>query len=383
MPRNSKRPSLNLTSVEISTLKKTAKSQRVEKRQADRAKILLYYQEQLPITQIAKKVGIGRPAVYKCIDKAIAMGFEAGLKDLPHNPKKAIISLQDKSWVTHLACTQPKDLGLAAELWSRQALANYVREHAKAAGHAALERASKATIQRILAENKLQPDKIKYYLEKRDPDFEEKMKNVLLVYQELQLINNNKEQNKSKSKSMVSVCVDEKPGVQALSNTAPDLACRPLEHEAIGRDYEYIRHGTASILAGIDLEDGHVFCQVHRRHSSGEFIELLKELDNHYDKDLKISIILDNHSCHVSKETRAYLATRPGRFIYVHTPKDGSWLNLAETLFSKMARTFLKQIRVESWDDLKGRILKGVEEINSNPVVHKWTKFSALETNNL
>jgi predicted DNA-binding protein YlxM (UPF0122 family) len=88
MPRNSKRPSLNLTSVEISTLKKTAKSQTVEKRQADRAKILLYYQEQLPITQIAKKVGIGRPAVYKCIDKAIAMGFEAGLKDLPHNPKK-------------------------------------------------------------------------------------------------------------------------------------------------------------------------------------------------------------------------------------------------------------------------------------------------------
>jgi len=84
---------------------------------------------------------------------------------------------------------------------------------------------------------------------------------------------------------------------------------------------------------------------------------------------------LDNHSAHISKETMKYLATRPGRFLYVHTPKHGSWLNLVETLFGKMARTFLKHIRVNSKQELKKRITLGIEEINDAPVVHRWKKF--------
>ena len=89
-------------------------------------------------------------------------------------------------------------------------------------------------------------------------------------------------------------------------------------------------------------------------------------------------MILDNHSAHISKETRRYLDSRPNRFRYLHTPKHGSWLNLVETLFGKMAHTFLRQIRVQSWDELKERILKGVAEINAAPVVHRWKKFEAL-----
>ena len=92
-----------------------------------------------------------------------------------------------------------------------------------------------------------------------------------------------------------------------------------------------------------------------------------------------IRVILDNHSSHISKETRAYLATRPNRFSYVHTPKHGSWLNLVETLFGKMARTFLRGIRVETWEELKERIQKGVAEINSAPVVHRWKKFDLAQ----
>src|ERR1019366_1749320 len=91
-----------------------------------------------------------------------------------------------------------------------------------------------------------------------------------------------------------------------------------------------------------------------------------------------IRIVLDNHSAHISKETRAYLATRPNRFKYVLTPTHGSWLNIVETLFGKMARTFLRHIRVQSWEELRHRILKGIEEINADPVVHRWKKFEAL-----
>jgi transposase len=111
-----------------------------------------------------------------------------------------------------------------------------------------------------------------------------------------------------------------------------------------------------SILAALDLHDGHVIAQVHNRHRSSEFISLLKEMDASYPAESTIRIILNNHSSHISKETMKYLASRPGRFLYVHTPKHGSWLNLVETLFGKMARTFLKHIRVNSKQELKGSL---------------------------
>lgn len=136
--------------------------------------------------------------------------------------------------------------------------------------------------------------------------------------------------------------------------------------------------GTCSILAALDLHDGHVIALVERRHRSIEFIALLKELDSDYPPECSIRLILDNHPAHLSKETQAYLATRPNRFHYVLTPTHGSWLNLAETLFGKMGRTFLRHMRVASWDELKTRVLLGVAEINAAPVVHRWKKFAAL-----
>ena len=129
------------------------------------------------------------------------------------------------------------------------------------------------------------------------------------------------------------------------------------------------------MLAALDLHTGHVTAQVHPRHRSVEFIALLKQLDAYYPQDHTIRLILDHHSAHISKQTLSYLATRPNRFVYVHTPKHGSWLNLIETLFGKMARTFLKRIRVQSVQELKQRILKGVAEINAAPVIHRWKKF--------
>lgn len=298
--------------------------------------------------------------------------------DTFHKPREAVIIDDAKAWVVHLACCKPKDLGYAAELWTRSALARHVRKHAAHEGYPALAKAAKATVQRILAAQELQPHKVKYYLERRDPDFKTKMRIVLTVYQEVAM------QNEARDKGVVhpaviTVAMDEKPGVQAIGNTAPDLPPVPGKHPTVSRDHEYVRFGTLSILASLDLHDGHVIARVEESHRSAEFICLLKDMDAYYPPDCSIRIILDNHSAHLSKETRSYLAEHPNRFKYVLTPTHGSWLNIAETLFGKMARTFLKHIRVGSKQELKDRIVKGIAEINEEPVVHRWKAFDALK----
>ena len=199
------------------------------------------------------------------------------------------------------------------------------------------------------------------------------MNELLIIYKEINYQNDNPDSEKDNH--IITISVDEKPGIQAIKNIAPDLNPIPDKHSRIQRDYEYKRLGTVSLLAGLNLHTGNIIAQVHDRHRSIEFIQLLKEIDEYYPNNYTIRIILDNHSAHISKETMSYLSTKPNRFIYVHTPKHGSWLNLVETLFSKIARTFLKKIRVNSKEELKERILKGISEINEVPVVHRWKKF--------
>ena len=374
MGRKTKRAALVLTGEQRAMLKELGGSRTAPAREVERAKVLLGYADGASISDVMRRVGVGRPMIYKCIDKALAAGVSAGLKDAYHRPHKPEITDEAKAWVVSIGCTKPKDHGLAAELWSISALARFVSERAVAAGHPRLARAGKSTVWRILNEHDVKPHKIRYYLEKRDPDFDRKMQEVLMVYRDVSLYTTGAV-NDARPHPIYTVSVDEKPGVQALGLTAPDLPPVPGKAATVGRDYEYVRHGTVSILAGIDLHSGHIFANVEDRHRSLEFIDLLKELDAYYPPEAIIRVVLDNHSVHISKETMAFLATRPGRFEYVHTPKHGSWLNLIECVFSKMARTFLRHIRVASVDELKMRILKGVDEMNQLPVVFRWNKF--------
>ncbi len=375
MAGKSKRPRLVLTSEEQKQIRQLRESQTEPWREVQRARILWRYHSGQSVAEIARAVKMTRKSVAKWIAKALAMGVGAALKDTYHRPKAPVITEEAKAWVVHLACSKPKELGYAAEVWTRKSLARHVREHAVEAGHPALSQAAKATVQRILAAQPLHPEKVKYYLERRDPDFMAKMREILLVYREVDLQNGN---GRALIPKIVTLSVDEKPGVQAIANTAPDLPPVPGKHATVARDHEYKRLGTCSILAALDLHSGHVVGHVERRHRSREFIALLKDLDRYYPAECTIRLVLDNHSAHISKETRAFLASKPNRFKYVLTPTHGSWLNIVETLFGKMARTFLRHVRVQSWEELRDRILKGIEEINADPVVHRWKKFEAL-----
>ena len=380
MARTSKRPPLIATPEERADLQRSSRSKTAPAREVKRAGLLLSYLEGLHFAAISRLHGVTREAVYSCVDKALVGGVACALRDLPHGGAP-VITAAARTWVIALACTKPVDHGLAAELWTRAALAKFARDHGPAQGHPSLAKVSKSTIQGILVRGRVRPHKIKYYLERRDPNFDASMRGVLVVYQEVeaQIEALAKAPAGAAPPSVVTVSVDEKPGVQAIGLVAPDLPPRPGEHPETARDYEYKRMGTASILAALDLLSGHITARVERRHRSVEFVALLKDLDAYYPEGTVIRIILDNHSAHSSKETRRYLDSRPNRFKYVHTPKHGSWLNLVETLFGKMARTFLKGIRVKSWNELKDRILKGIAEINAAPVVHRWQNFDALD----
>lgn len=380
MASHSKHPKLILLDEEQHTLDQLRNSKTAEARSVFRAQIMSRYHAGETVSEIARALKTTRVSALKWVDKALQMGVEAGIKDTPHKPREAVITDDAKAWVVSLACSKPKEFGYAAELWTRSTLALYVRKHAKQEGFPALANAAKATVHRILVAQELQPHKVRYYLERRDPEFKAKMKTVLTVYQEVSLYLDaiEKEGKDATASPIITVAVDEKPGVQAIANTAPDLPPVPGKHPTVSRDHEYERLGTLSILASLDLLDGHVIARVESRHRSVEFVSLLKDLDAYYPPECIIRIILDNHSAHLSKETRRYLGEHPNRFRYVLTPTHGSWLNIAETLFGKMARTFLKHIRVASVQELKDRILSGVAEINVQPVVHRWKAFDAL-----
>jgi transposase len=378
MARAPTRARLVLTAEEVSHLDQLRQSKTAAFRDVQRAQILWRYHSGETVSQIARALRTTRKSVLKWIDKTLQIGAKAGMRDTPHKPREAVITDDAKAWVVNLACCKPKEFGYAAELWTRSALARHVRKHAVQSGYPALAKAAKATVQRILDAQALRPHKVTYYLERRDPNFLSKMKVVLLIYQEVAL-QNEAMRNGASQPLVITVSVDEKPGLQAIGNTTVDLPPVAGKYPTVARDHEYIRYGTLSILAALDLHDGHVTARVEERHRSAEFIALLMDLDAHYPPDCTIRLILDNHSAHISKETRAYLATRPNRFKYVLTPTHGSWLNIVETLFGKMARTFLRKIRVGSKNELKERILLGIAEINEMPVVHRWKAFEALE----
>lgn len=369
MPFVSRRAQLKLTASEIEKLTALSQSRSQPAGRVQRAAILLRYQSGETISEIARALGTNRPRVERCVSKALDLGVTQALADLPGRGRRPAMTAAARAWVVALACQKPKALGYAQELWTTRLLAKHIRKHCDAAGHPSLAKLGRGTVSKILSANQVRPHKMQYYLERRDPDFDAKMVQVLHVYKQVEIW---REKGAPPPDLVAVLSYDEKPGIQAIENTAPDLPPVPGKHSAIGRDHEYIRHGTLSLLAGIDLLSGEVLGLVRQRHRSAEFIEFLKLADAHYPAGARIRLVLDNHSAHISKETRVFLGTLPNRFEFTFTPTHGSWLNLIESFFGKMAKTLLRGIRVNSIEELKARIELYLKEVNETPVVFRW-----------
>lgn len=371
MPFQRKRANLSLNTAAQASLERISCSRTEPVRRVERAKILLAYAAGATVSALARRLHTNRPKIERCVDKALQLGPLAALEDVPRSGRPAQIPADARAWVVSLACQQPKALGYPEELWTTRLLAAHVREHCHAAGHPSLAKLARGTVSKILSQHEVRPHKISYYLERRDPDFDRKMREVLCVYRDVELMRAQHEGDSAALTAFISI--DEKPGIQAIAPTAPDRAPVPGEHPNVARDYEYVRHGTVTLIAGLDLLSGHVHRMIVDRHRSCEFVAFLKQIDAHYPAETTIRVVLDNHSAHTSKETRAYLATVPNRFEFVFTPKHGSWLNLVETFFGKVARTLLRGIRVSSKAELIERIEHYIDRLNQEPVIHRWT----------
>src|SRR5712671_8215653 len=273
---------LTTTEEEMERLTALSRSRTEPASRVSRAQMLLAYRENPSFCAVGQRVGVHHQTVQRCVERALAYGPLAAIEDRPRPGKEPVITPEAKAWLVSLACDKAKEHGYPHELWTTRLLARHAREHGPTAGHECLAKLVQGTVCKILGQEEIKPHKVRYYLERRDAEFEQKMAEVLCVYREVQVLKKAAAKSRKAIKRVAIVSYDEKPGIQAIATTAPDLPPVPRVHASFARDYEYKRHGTLSLLAGIDLLTGKVHALVRDRHRSREFIEFLKCLDAAY-----------------------------------------------------------------------------------------------------
>src|SRR5436190_524902 len=296
MPFPRKRNALQFTEGELRELESVRRSRTEEKRRTVRAALLLDSLSGQSDETIARHLRISRSTVVLCIQKCLQFGLEAALGELPRTGKPRQLPDDAIAWVMNCACQKPKEVGYSYELWTYKLLTAHVRQHCVAAGHPALQTLSRSKLHKILRKGELRPHKIRYYVERRDPAFEPKMAHVLHVYKEVEIVNDYLRGSAARPLGMVTISYDEKPGIQALAVTTPDRPPVAGQYPSHLRDNEYIRLGTVSLLAGLDLHSGRVIETVSDTHKSADFIAFLKKLEDAYPAPQRIRLILDNHS---------------------------------------------------------------------------------------
>src|SRR3984885_10154244 len=273
---------LEFTEEELADLQQVSRSRTEPASHVQRARILLGYRQTPSLYATGRAIGVTHQTVERCLRRARDLGVMAALDDSRRPGREPVITSEARTFVVDLACRKAKDLGYPHELWTTRLLTKHVREKAPAAGHACLANLAQGTLCKILAADEVKPHKVRYYLQRRDPEFPRKMAEILCVYREVALLKQaartQDSERPDEAPAVAIISYDEKPGIQALATTAPDLPPKSMRHPTFARDHEYVRLGTLSLLAGIDLMTGVVHASVEKRHRSREFVEFLKRL---------------------------------------------------------------------------------------------------------
>jgi transposase/transposase-like protein len=310
-----------------------------------RARIVLLSAERLDVAAVARQAGISRPAVWRWQRRYAEAGVDGLLRDQTRKPGKAPLGDAVTRRVVALTCGEPPG---EATHWTG-------RKMAKAVG------ISLRSVQRIWAAYKLQPHRLRTFKRSRDPDFIAKLEAIVGLYM-------------APPRHAVVLSVDEKSQIQALDRTQPGLPLKPAKAGTMTHDY--IRHGTTTLFAALNVLDGTVLGRCMQRHRHQEFLRFLNAVEAAVPAGKLIHCILDNYGTHKHPKVMAWLERHP-RWTFHFTPTSGSWLNAVETFFSALTRQRLKRGVFRSIVDLQAAINRYLDEHNADPKPFTWTATPA------
>jgi transposase len=336
---------LVLTDEERSELERRLRAGTTSHRDRQRAEVVLLAADGVPGSRIAPRVGLSPQSVSKWRLRFRDYGLP-GLEDAQRSGRPLVYGPTDRLVLMAKVTEEHPEF---SSQWSHSELQSAMAD----AGIGI----SASQIGRILAADEVKPHRVDGWLTRRDtPEFWERAADVCGLYL-------------SPPENAVVLSIDEKTATLAKSRKHPTQPLRP--GRPARQDFEYVRHGTASLMAAMDVVTGKVFARDIARNDSVTFIAFLEEIDERTDDELAIHIVMDNGSSHTSKATRAWLADHP-RFVVHHTPVHASWLNQVEAFFSILTRKLLRRGEFDSCDDLVASMLGFIEHHGETAKPFKW-----------
>ncbi len=310
-----------------------------------RAKIVLAAADGAGNAAIARRLGLGVDTVRRWRRRFSEHG-PAGLADRKRPGRPKIYGPAEQLTIV---ATVTQQVPQAGSHWSHRLLAAALKQQVGI---------SAAQIGRILKALSIKVHRVRGWLNRpADPDFAAKAAAVCDLYL-----------NPPPDTALLSL--DEKTSIQAKSRKHPTRPAAPGQAEH--REFEYIRHGTASLMAALDVSTGQVLGRIIERNNSATFTDFLHELDQMIHPDLDIHLIMDNGSSHTSKATKAWLSAHP-RFKVTYTPKHANWLNQIELFFSILTRQLLRRGEFSSRQDLANKIENFIEVYDRTAKPFRWT----------
>ena len=313
---------------------------------AQRARIVLLAADGVGTNQIVERVGVSKPTVIGWKKRYAAEGL-GGLDDRPKSGRPRTV---DELAIVQ-ATLEPPPERLAVTHWSTRLLADQLG-------------VSNYTIAKVWQRWGLQPWRRETFKFSTDPQLEAKIRDVVGLYLD-------------PPEKAVVLCVDEKSQIQALDRTAPSLPILPTTPAR--HTHDYVRNGTTSLFAALDVASGKVISQVHRRHRHQEFLKFLKAIDASVPAGLDVHLICDNYGTHKTPEIKRWLLRHP-RFQLHLTPTYSSWLNLVERWFAELTTRKLRRSAHRSVAELEADLRAWIDAWNDDPRPFVWTKTRSSTT---
>lgn len=331
---------LNIDEATRSQLSKLAHSKTVEVRIAQRADIILMFDSGINKAEIGRDKNLDQRCVATWINRFKSDGID-GLSDRPGRGRKEGYTKSQTKKIVDTVCKKPKK-GLSR--WSVRTLASHLG-------------IDKDKVHRVLREHDLHPHRLRTFNFSPDPQFEEKLLEVVGLYM-------------SPPENALVLCMDEKTGIQALDRTQPLLPLRSKKPKAWSN--EYVRHGTRTMLAAVEIATGRAVTWVNKTRKTDDFITFMNQVVKQYPKQ-RLCVVMDNLNTHKGKAAQKWLEEHP-LVTFHYTPTHASWVNLAECFFSILSKQALEQAVHKSDKELEKALDAFSTEYNKSATPFVWTK---------